>query len=122
MIVLPALVLLLAALPAVVPAAPLTTLVVDWPVYVAIEAQSGEVGGRPIVYGKVRNISGYGIKRIQLLVDGLDANGAIVNQRVEWLGPTLTPGTAAYFELPVPGPAARYRVSVFALDIFRGAN
>jgi hypothetical protein len=104
---------------AAAPGAPLSTLTVDWPVYLALEAQSGEVRGRTMVYGTIKNISGFGLKRIQLLIDGLDANGAIVNQRVEWLGPTLAPDTHAYFEMPVGGPAARYRVTVFAFDVFR---
>ena len=53
---------------------------------------------------------------MRLLVDELDANGQIVEQRVGWLGFTLTPGTTAPFEVPVVHATPNHRVSVFAFD------
>jgi hypothetical protein len=114
---------LLAAGPGCSPAtrsgAPLSTLMVTWPEYFRIDWQPADVGGRTIIRGTVYNISPYRTKRIQLLIDGLDASGAIVNQRVEFLGTEITPGDHVYFESPTPGPAASYRVSVFAFDPIR---
>jgi hypothetical protein len=117
-------VLLLAASPACapVPTAPTTTLSpiwLGWESYFRIEWETAQVGGRTIVRGTVWNTSPYRTKRIQLLIDGLDASGAVVNQRVAWLGTEVTPGDHVYFESPTPGPAASYRVRVFAFDPIR---
>lgn len=60
-------------------------------------------------------------RRIQLLVEAVDGNGQVFNQRVTWLGVDLTAGTHAFFDVPMP-VAASYRVSVFAFDSPRGAS
>ncbi len=106
---------LLGACPARVgAAAPLSPLVVDWPRYFSVNWQTGRVGDRTVVHGTVHNTGDRSTRRIQLLVDGLDASGAIVSQRIEWLGSDLTPGSRVSFRIPVSGPAASYQVSVFA--------
>jgi hypothetical protein len=113
-------VLLLAVLPAcsptAQPTAPLSTLMVTWPNYFRIESETAQARGRTIVRGTVYNTSNHWMKDIQLLIDGLDASGAVVNQRVAWLGTDLTGGAHVYFESLTPGPAASYRVSIFAFD------
>jgi len=100
-------------------AQPLLPLVVDWDQYFRIDAESTAPDGRATVSGRVSNISSWRADRIQLLVEGLDANGQPVTQRVVWLGTDLSAGMHGVFEVPVP-TAASYRVSVFAFDSSRG--
>ena len=60
-----------------------------------------------------------GAKRIQLLVEGLDATAQIVVQRVVWLGVDLPPSSHAGFEVPMTPASASYRVRIFAFDTSR---
>jgi hypothetical protein len=99
----------------------LQPLVVDWQQYFRIESESSVRNGRPVVSGKVWNTATWGAKRIQLLVDAMDAGGHVVNQRVIWLGVDLAPGTHGAFEVPMPASSA-YRVSVFAFDSGHGGR
>jgi hypothetical protein len=100
-------------------AQPLLPLVGDWDQYFRVDTESTARDGRAIVSGQVWNISNWRADRIQLLVEGLDATGQPVTQRVVWLGADLSSGMHAVFEVPVP-TAASYRVSVFAFDSSRG--
>ena len=101
-----------------VPAAdrPLTTLVIGWERYFTLTWTMGERGGRPVVTGKIYNNWGFAAANMRLLVDELDAGGQIVDQKLGWLGFTLTPGTTAPFEIPVAHATPNHRVSVFAFD------
>lgn len=107
--------LLLLAVPTV-EAQTLAPLVADWDRYFSVDSQAGARKGRPIVSGYLTNTGMWGTKRIQLLVEGLDAAGNVVSQQVTWLGTDLGPGMRSYFEVPAPAPAATYRVRVFAFD------
>ena len=102
-------------------APPLQSLAVDWPQYFRIESESSARDGRTVVKGNVWNTANWSTKRIQLLLDALDASGQVVNQRVVWLGIDLAPGTHAAFEVPMPASSG-YRVSVFAFDSGRGGR
>ena len=104
-----------------VTAAPLQSLTVDWPQYFRIESESSARDGRTVVKGSVWNTANWSTKRIQLLVDAVDAGGQVVNQKVIWLGVDLAPGTHAAFEVPMPASSA-YRVSVFAFESGRGGR
>jgi hypothetical protein len=104
-----------------VTAAPLQSLTVDWPQYFRIESESSARDGRTVVKGNVWNTANWSTKRIQLLVDAVDAGGQVVNQRVIWLGVDLAPGTHAAFEVPMP-TSSGYRVSVFAFESGRGGR
>jgi hypothetical protein len=117
-----ALLLSLTVLPASVPAVePLQPMVVDWAQYFRVESQPVSRNGRSIVTGTVWNTSTWGAKKIQLLVEGLDAGGRAVEQRVVWLGIDLAAGTHASFEAPMAS-ATSYRVSVYAFDSGRGGR
>jgi hypothetical protein len=94
-------------------------LVSDWEQYFRIESQVSTRDGKSVVSGTVWNTTNWGAKRIQLLVDGLDASGTPVSQRVVWLGIDLPAGTHGFFEVSVP-TSPSYRVSVFAFDSRRG--
>jgi hypothetical protein len=94
-------------------------LVGDWDQYFRVESQATTREGKTLVSGTVWNTTNWGAKKIQLLVEGLDAGGAPVTQRVVWLGIDLGGGMHGYFEIPMPS-APSYRVSVFAFDSRRG--
>ena len=112
---------LVATTMSVTAAAPLQPLVVDWPQYFRVESESSLRDGRAVVTGKVFNTTIWGAKRIQLLVDAVDAGGQVINQRVIWLGVDLAGGTNAAFGVPMPASPG-YRVSVFAFDSGRGGR
>lgn len=96
----------------------LTPRVIGWEQFFKVDWQADQRRGAPVVTGYIMNDWGVPAHNIQLLVEGLDAGGAVVAQRVSWLGSDLTPGMRAYFEepAPAPAPAAGYRVSIFAFD------
>jgi hypothetical protein len=96
----------------------LTPRIVGWEQFFKLDWRADQRRGQPIVSGHIMNDWGFPARNIQLLVEGLDGTGSVVGQRVSWLGSELTPGMRAYFETPAPqpGPAATYRVSVFAFD------
>jgi len=94
----------------------LTPRIVGWEQFFKLDWQADQRRGQPVVTGHIMNDWGFPARSIQLLVEGLDGTGNVVAQRVTWLSGELTPGMRAYFEEPAPqpGPAASYRVSVFA--------
>lgn len=98
---------------------PLVPLVVGWETNFSVDWSVGEDRGQRVVHGYVDNRSGWAAARMRMLVDAIE-DGRVVGQRVSWLGDTLTPGTRAYFTIPVPAAAPSYRVSVFEYEIRRG--
>jgi hypothetical protein len=94
----------------------LTPLVLGWERHFVLTWESSQYRGQPMVSGYIKNDAGFPAKRVQLLVEAVDASGRVTGQRVSWLGSTLTPGMRAYFEAPAPPAAASYRVSVFGFD------
>jgi hypothetical protein len=97
-------------------AAMLTPLVVDGERYFTVEWQTSDTNGHPTVYGRIRNEYGFSARKIRLLVNSLDATGAVTAQTIAYVPFEVTPGTTAYFEAHVPARAASYRVSVFQWD------
>jgi len=104
--------------PAQVPVspAPYAPLVQGWQQFFDVTWEPVARKGRSFVAGYVANTGGFPARRVQLLVDGLDASGRTVSQSVAWMGGELPPGIRAYFEVPAPQPGVTYRVSVFAFD------
>jgi hypothetical protein len=100
----------------------LTTLSPSWQRYFTIDWAPATHHGKTGIEGHIRNDGNFVATRIRLLVDALDANGNVVDQRLVWLlSPELTPGTRGYFETSIAGPAVSYRVSVYSFDWKRGA-
>ena len=97
-------------------AALLTPLVVEGERYFTLEWQAADANGRPMVSGRIRNEYGFPANKIRLLIDSLDATGAVTAQTLAYVPFGLTPGTGAYFEARVPAHAASYRVSIFQWD------
>jgi len=100
-------------------AGPLQPLVIDWASYFTVDWQATPLDGRAVVRGTVSNTTGWGARRIQLLVEGLDATGQILDQRVVWLGVDLPPSSHAAFEVPMAPASASYRVRIYAFDTSR---
>lgn len=94
----------------------LSPLVVNWQEYFEVDWQVSERAGQPLLTGHVRSVRKYGARWMQLLVDRLDASGALIDQRLVWLTSEITRGTQVYFEVLME-PAASYRVAVFAFEI-----
>ena len=94
-------------------AAMLTPLVVDGERYFTVEWQTADTAGQPTVYGRIRNEYGFSARKIRLLVNSLDAAGAVTAQTLAYVPFDITPGTGCYFEARVPARAASYRVSIY---------
>jgi hypothetical protein len=97
-------------------AQPLSPLIAEWDQYFSVHSRPVIRDGRSVGSGTIWNVSGWGARRIQLLVEGLDDNAQPVSQRVVWLGADLPAGSHAYFEAPLP-TSTSYRVRVFAFNL-----
>lgn len=84
--------------------------------YFRLEWEPGERHGRPEVLGNLFNEWGETAHRIRLRVESLDQAGHVTAVTESTLPGVITPGTHAFFEVPVPTPAPSYRVSVIAWD------
>ena len=103
------------------PAHELHSFVPGWERFFTIDWQAGTQRGHRVVSGTVQNRYGAAATRVQLLVEGLDDKGAVLSQRVVWLGDNVGPFDTARFNVPVE-PAANYRVTMFAYDQGRGGG
>jgi hypothetical protein len=91
----------------------LKPLVVEGERYFTVQWQAADTNGRSDVHGTIRNEFGFGARKVRLLIDSLDATGAVTAQTIAYVPFALPPGTASYFEARVPARAAAYRVTVF---------
>jgi hypothetical protein len=100
----------------------LTPLVVGWEQFFTITSETVQRGGGARVVGYVGNEAGFKAQRVRILVDGLDAQGQIVDQTIWWIGsPGPGPGGRVFFDAPAPA-GARHRVSVFSYDWVQSAT
>jgi hypothetical protein len=103
--------------------ASLTTLIPGWERYFAVEwTATPEPGGSRRLDGYIFNRYGEYAADVRLLVQALDASGAVVDQRVVW-GPTGVGGFGrAYFDVRHLPAADHYRVSVWDYRLIQGAS
>lgn len=73
-------------------------------------------GGRPVIQGYVFNDYGRPASDVHLLVETLDAAGAVIGRTIGFVRGVVQFNDRAYFEVPIKTPGASYRVSVTALD------
>ena len=113
---------LLALMPASIGAAtkPLEPLVLGSENVIQLQWNTAQHRNRTVLSGYIDNESLYGMTRVRLLVEALDSQGAVIRQTVNWLGDDLGASTRTFFEVPAPGPAASYRVRLFAFDRYEG--
>ena len=73
-------------------------------------------GGRPVIQGYVYNDYGRPAADVQLLVETLDAAGAVIGRTVGFVRGVVQLNDRAYFEVPIKVTGASYRVSVTGFD------
>lgn len=73
-------------------------------------------GGRPVIQGYVFNDYRRPASDVHLLVETLDASGAVIGRTIGFVRGVVQFNDRAYFEVPIKTPGASYRVSVTALD------
>jgi hypothetical protein len=108
--------LLAVTTPAAASAQPLTPLIVNWQEFFQVEWEVSQRAGHPLLTGYVRSVWKYGARWMQILVDRVDASGALIDQRLVWLPSSVPSRSQVYFEVRVE-PAASYRVAVFAYEL-----
>lgn len=100
------------------PSATVTTLMPDSERWFRLswEAMPEKRGDLVRLRGYVENTYGEAAARVQLLGQGLDSAGALVGQKIVWLGPTIGGYGRAYFEIPNMPQADHYRVTVWSYE------
>ena len=100
------------------PTADLTTIDPAWPTWFRLEwrLDTGPAGARRIT-GYVHNDYGEAANEVQLLTQGLDASGAVVHQRIEWVMGKVPPLSRTWFDIRNLPPAERYRVTVWRYSL-----
>jgi len=73
-------------------------------------------GGRPVIQGYVYNDYLRSAAEVHLLVETLDASGAVTSRSVGFVRGVIPFKDRAYFEVPVKTAGASYRVSITAFD------
>ena len=94
----------------------LIPLVVDGERYFTLQWETADDKGLPHVQGVIRNEFGFGARKVRLLVDSLDAAGAVTDQTIVYVQGDLLPGSQYYFDTRVRARAAGYRVLVFQYE------
>ncbi len=102
--------------PLLVAAAEIQPHMAGWERIFTITWEAGQRSNRPVVQGRIENVSPYPIRDVRLLVDALDGGGSVTSQRVAYVpGDFLGFGSASFFEVQMP-TAAGYRVRVYSYD------
>ena len=73
-------------------------------------------GGRAVIQGYVYNDNGRPAADVRLLVETLDASGAVIARDIGFVRQAVQFNDRAYFEVPLKATGASYRVSVTSLD------
>jgi hypothetical protein len=81
----------------------------DW------EAGTGR-GGRPVIQGYVYNDHGRPASDVHLLVETLDASGAVIGRTIGFVHGTVQFNDRIYVAVPLKAPGASYRVTVTSFD------
>jgi hypothetical protein len=77
------------------------------------QATSGARG--PEIAGYVENVSDLPVDRMRLVVERLDAGGAVVGTSTTWVMGIVVPHHRSYFSARVPA-ASTYRVRILTFD------
>jgi hypothetical protein len=73
-------------------------------------------GGRPVIQGYVYNDHGRPAADVHLLVETLDAAGAVVARSIGFVRGVVHFNDRVYFEVPLKTAGASYRVTVTSFD------
>jgi hypothetical protein len=103
------------------PSATVTTLMPDAERWFKIDWEvRPERDGANRLSGYVHNTYGEPAGRVQLLGQALDASGAVVGQRLQWVFGAIPGFGRVYYEIPGMPPSDHYRVTVWAYDRIQG--
>ncbi|HEV8141795.1 MAG TPA: hypothetical protein VGQ77_02995 [Methylomirabilota bacterium] len=101
------------------PSASVTTAIQGWEHWLRLEWTAAPHANGQAIDGYVYNKHGSPIAGVQLLAQGLDGAGKVVDQKIEWV-PGMVPGLQrAYFRIPPMRQAERYQVTVWAFNIIQ---
>jgi hypothetical protein len=73
-------------------------------------------GGKPVIQGYVYNDYGWPATDVHLLVETLDASGAVTARTIGFVVGAIQFNDRVYFEVPLKAPGASYRVTVTSFD------
>ena len=73
-------------------------------------------GGKPVIQGYVYNDYGRPASDVHLLVETLDASGAVIARTIGFVQGTVQFNDRIYFEVPLKATGASYRVTVTSFD------
>lgn len=73
-------------------------------------------GGKPVIQGYVYNDYGRPASDVHLLVETLDASGAVIARTIGFVQGTIQFNDRIYFEVPLKATGASYRVTVTSFD------
>ena len=73
-------------------------------------------GGRPVIQGYLYNDYLRSAAEVHLLVETVDASGAVTSRQVGFVRGVIPFKDRAYFEVPIKTAGASYRVSITAFD------
>jgi hypothetical protein len=73
-------------------------------------------GGKPVIQGYVYNDYGRPATDVHLLVETLDASGAVIARTIGFVVGAVQFNDRVYFEVPLKAPGASYRVTVTSFD------
>ena len=79
---------------------------------IRLDWEVGTRHGRPFIQGYVYNDSIRAASNVQVLVETLDASGAVIARDVGFVRGAVAVNDRTYFEVPIKTPGASYRVSV----------
>ena len=84
---------------------------------IRIDWESGtRRGGKPVIQGYVFNDYGRPASDIHLLVETLDASGAVIAKTIGFVQGVVQFNDRIYFEVPLKVTGASYRVTVTSFD------
>lgn len=73
-------------------------------------------GGKPVIQGYVHNDYGRPATDVHLLVETLDASGAVIARTIGFVQGVVQFNDRVYFEVPLEVTGASYRVTVTSFD------
>ena len=89
---------------------------------IRLDWEVGTRHGRPVIQGYVYNDSLRAAFNVLLLVETLDASGAVIARGVGFVRGVVAFNDRSYFEVPLKAAGASYRVSVTGLDWTSGGG
>ena len=81
-----------------------------------LDWEAGTRRGRPVIQGYVYNDYLRAASNVRLLVEVLDASGAVTARTFGFVLGVVPFNDRSYFEVPLKTPGASYRVSITAFD------